>query len=229
MRKLIGSVPAKTRGAYCNIDLFAQLKGQRVGLLTPNPYLDAAACTELVREAARYLRSDYTHGGYGENRSVLWRDSYLKKRKAFTHLGYDINLDAHTPLYLPFEGTVCAVGDDTQNFGLHGWGRWCIVSSWDIRDHLFIFAHLGELPRVGREYGCGERFATIGAPETNGGWYPHVHVQVVDDTQHPFFAQENADRGDLEKFMNVLDGYATEDEFRRDAGRVYHDPMNWIW
>lgn len=94
---------------------------------------------------------------------------------------------------------------------------------------LFVFAHLGLLPKVDERFREGAQFATIGSSKVNGGWYPHVHVQVVNSSQHTFFSANNSRRDDYVEFMNVLDGYASVSDFARDAGRVYHDPLNWIW
>jgi hypothetical protein len=233
--KLLGVKFIDQRSAYCNLDLFAQMQGQGRDVDIRNPYLDAHMCAEMVSEAAQYLRANYTHGGYGEDRRVLWRGSYLEEGAKFIHLGHDTNVQAGTPLHMPFSGVVLAAGDDTEAFGPHGWGRWCIVQpNEDVglvkgKNVFVVFAHLGDVPSEGTEYSKGEQFATVGTPETNGGWYPHVHTQVVDAVQHPFFDVTNLHRNDWQRFMTELDGYASVEDFRRDAGRVYHDPLNWIW
>jgi hypothetical protein len=44
-----------------------------------------------------------------------------------------------------------------------------------------LFGHLAHegLPRPGERLAKGAPVGTVGTPEANGGWYPHLHLQSL--------------------------------------------------
>jgi len=100
------------------------------------------------------------------------------------HLGLDLFADAGTPVHAPLRGTVHAFVD---NRAALDYGP-VIILRHEIDDDSGFFTLYGHLSResldglaVGRVIERGEQLATLGAPDVNGGWTPHLHLQVLTD------------------------------------------------
>ena len=100
------------------------------------------------------------------------------------HLGLDLFADAGTPVFAPLRGTVHAFADNRAPLD---YGP-VIILRHDIPDGEPFFTLYGHLSReslegleVGRVIERGERFAWFGAADVNGGWTPHLHLQVFTD------------------------------------------------
>jgi len=100
------------------------------------------------------------------------------------HLGLDLFADAGTPVHAPLRGTVHAFADNraTLDYGP------VIILRHEIDDGTEFFTLYGHLSResldgltVGSVIDPGQSFATLGAPDVNGGWTPHLHLQVFTD------------------------------------------------
>lgn len=171
----------------------------------------------MVDESHRLLNTEFSYGGYLEDRSTLWQDSYLAKEGRFTHLGVDFNVPAGTPVAMCLNVQVIRVDDDTPEVG--GWGM-RVMAKVSHDDIVLIFAHLASkvLCKVGEVFRRGDVFATIGAPHENGGWYSHLHVQALSVERYREF----------EKHPQGLDGYAHAGE--PDLEHKYPNPMiRWVW
>ncbi|MEP6620387.1 MAG: aminotransferase class III-fold pyridoxal phosphate-dependent enzyme [bacterium] len=100
------------------------------------------------------------------------------------HIGLDLFATAGTPVYAPLDGEVHAA--DEHRIALD-YGAVIILKHYTndgvpfftLYGHLSAasFAHL----RVGQHVRRGEQIATLGVPEENGGWTPHLHLQVITD------------------------------------------------
>jgi murein DD-endopeptidase MepM/ murein hydrolase activator NlpD len=144
-----------------------------------NPLLDPDYCRDWVEGLHQSLRTNFSYGGYFEDRSHLWRGSYLKK---FTHLGIDFNVPSHTEVRNFTKGTVEKVIRDPDQDG--GWGGCVIVKIDKFDDLRLVFAHLNyhrqnDLPKEGDVIYYGQKIGTVAPSSENGGWYPHLHVQAV--------------------------------------------------
>ena len=100
------------------------------------------------------------------------------------HLGLDLFADAGTPVHAPLRGTVHAFAD---NRAALDYGP-VIILRHEMDDDTEFFTLYGHLSRaslggltVGRTIERGEQFATLGTPDVNGGWTPHLHLQVFTD------------------------------------------------
>lgn len=157
---------------------------------SPNPLLDPQFCTAWVEHIHRNKNWEYSWGGYMEHRGVLWRHSYLERDK-FNHLGVDVNYRVGAFVYCPVEFSVLDMHTDLDQDG--GWGGRMLVTTR--KDELVIFAHLN---LANLEYGKWYREMTIVgriAPiESNGGWFPHLHIQGLRDVS----------------LMENIDGYAKD-------------------
>jgi 4-aminobutyrate aminotransferase-like enzyme/Ser/Thr protein kinase RdoA (MazF antagonist)/murein DD-endopeptidase MepM/ murein hydrolase activator NlpD len=118
--------------------------------------------TELFRHAGNW--SD-------ENRTV--------------HLGIDLFADAGTPVFAPLDGTVHSVAD---NAAAGDYGPTIVLEHLVAGGSVKFFTLYGHLSAAsldgttpGQRVAAGERIAWLGDPEVNGGWPPHLHVQVIVD------------------------------------------------
>ena len=109
--------------------------------------------------------------------------SPLDERRTI-HLGLDLFADAGTPIHAPIAGTVHAFAD---NRAMLDYGPMIILRhTTDDGDEFFtLYGHLSRESldglSPGKSIARGERFATMGTPDVNIGWTPHVHLQIITD------------------------------------------------
>ena len=128
-------------------------------------------------------------GGYDEPRLVYVAPAFsLGPRPTdehrTIHIGLDLFAEAGTVVLAPLDGTVHAFADNAfpQDYG----PVIILRHETDTGDEFFtLYGHLSresltEL-RVGDRVRAGAPIATLGAPPVNGGWTPHLHMQVMLD------------------------------------------------
>jgi Ser/Thr protein kinase RdoA (MazF antagonist) len=100
------------------------------------------------------------------------------------HLGVDLFVPAGTPVRAPLPGVVHAFADNAapQDYGP------VVILRHETTDGTPFFTLYGHLARAslpplasGRRVAAGEEFATVGTQDENGGWPPHLHLQVLTD------------------------------------------------
>jgi 4-aminobutyrate aminotransferase-like enzyme/Ser/Thr protein kinase RdoA (MazF antagonist) len=128
-------------------------------------------------------------GRYGEPRLVYTSSMFGSSQKPTDerrtiHLGIDVFAKAGDPIYAPLEGSVCAFNN---NSAPQDYGPVIILkhSTEDGDAFYTLYGHLSEQSLIGLSVGKpvakGEQLATIGAPDVNGGWTPHLHFQIILD------------------------------------------------
>ncbi|MEM7201692.1 MAG: aminotransferase class III-fold pyridoxal phosphate-dependent enzyme [Planctomycetota bacterium] len=147
------------------------------------------ALTRRIEARLREAGAELGLGRYDEARVLYASDGFAadgEERSAprTVHLGVDLFAPAGTPVLAPFDGEVWSVADNDAPLD---YGPTLIlqhepapnVRFWTLYGHLDpeVLERLAAGQRVGR----GERVAAIGAPPRNGGWPPHLHLQVVAD------------------------------------------------
>lgn len=143
-----------------------------------SPLLNPIFCDAyLTREAQRRGAHLYA-GGYLEDRRDIWRGSYLTP-DASVHLGVDVQAPAGAPVTSPVTGTLHEAWTDPDAEG--GWGGRAIIERVD--GSLYIIAHLDLSPALTPDdpVSVGTPLGAVAPRERNGGWFPHVHLQVVRD------------------------------------------------
>lgn len=128
-------------------------------------------------------------GRYDEPR-LLYTSSFfaagsnpLEGRRTI-HIGLDLFAEAGTPIYAPFAGTVHAFAD---NHAPLDYGPLIILrhETDDGTEFFTLYGHLSRESLAGLTAGAaiarGDRIATMGTPEVNVGWTPHLHLQVITD------------------------------------------------
>lgn len=141
-------------------------------------------------------------GGFLEDRSLLW--SGFEESKKMIHLGIDINnLQVGSSVTLPCSATVVHVFKDTSK--LNGWGGRLIfkLSQPYLGADYLLYGHLDpeRLPANGTRFNLGDIVGYLGDVTVNGGWFIHLHVQLIKEAM--FKSYENLDK---------LDGYLLDSD-----------------
>jgi hypothetical protein len=208
-----------------NLDRAARERQQELPRLSSpvclNPFLDPVVCEGWIKKLALEHDCDFTYGGYLEDRRFLWATSYLDSTKAFLHLGVDFNLPYGTEVAALFDGEVVRVDDDLDQEG--GWGPRVIIrpdNSSGLSRPVCIFAHLTTPQvRVGDRIKAGSVIAAVGKAPLNGNWFPHLHVQTVEEKHFSSLLQDG---------LRSLDGYGSENS-RADLLTRFPNPLQFDW
>ena len=149
------------------------------GSLCPeNPFaLTEAEAARLGRDDSRWL------GRHGEPRLIYTGPGFTGPTKSdnrrTVHLGLDLFAPAGTPLHAPLPGVVVSAGyeDGAQSYG----GKLILRHDTPEGPFFTLWGHLAAgcaTLRPGQPVAAGEGFARLGTPEENGGWAPHLHLQL---------------------------------------------------
>ncbi|MBP9669448.1 MAG: peptidoglycan DD-metalloendopeptidase family protein [Candidatus Pacebacteria bacterium] len=214
------------RYGYLNLDLAAQMwLTERGHTLRTKILKSPQVAHEMEEDSHARFGLKWSHGGWMEDRSVLRRGSYLDEKELYLHLGIDLNVNPRTMVYSTVQGTVVYVGDDSHTFGTGGWGNHCILYIENLRMAL-LYAHLGHIGKqlVGMEVAPGTPLSTVGETHENGGWRPHLHMQLVRMPPECVHWTTKS----WERFSEEIDGYARLDTLAESARR-YPDPTPLIF
>lgn len=128
-------------------------------------------------------------GPWGEERSVyageMFVSRFIEKARRTRHLGLDLFMAAGTKVFTPLAATVASVEIEKDPLGygcliaLRHEPEGCppFISLWG---HLAHEA-MGRL-KAGDRLEAGALVGEMGAPSENGGWAPHLHLQLSTDT-----------------------------------------------
>ena len=150
---------------------------------------DEPHLTARVDEQMRTANVRVAVGRYDEPRLIYVAPAFATGPRAIDehrtiHIGLDLFAGAGTPVHAPIDGVVHAFADNAarQDYGP------AIVLRHETDDGTEFFTLYGHLSReslrgleLGRRVRAGEQIATLGAPDVNGGWTPHLHLQVITD------------------------------------------------
>ncbi len=119
-------------------------------------------------------------GKYLEERKNLLRDyPNIMEEERYYHLGLDIIVPYDTPLLSPLDAEVHSVGKETQIGNYGGY----VILRHEVKEVVFysLYGHL-KTPHtvgVGDKLSAGQEFARIGQESDSGGWFCHVHLQIL--------------------------------------------------
>ncbi|WP_051897641.1 aminotransferase class III-fold pyridoxal phosphate-dependent enzyme [Sciscionella sediminilitoris] len=142
----------------------------------------AAVDTAIARQRAAGAAT-LSIGRYREDRVVYRSAAFASAQgeRRSVHMGIDVFAAAGAEVFSPFAGTVAAAefrGADYDYGGVllleyrtgSGTPFWLLVGHLDRESVTGI--------RAGQGIGRGERIGRVGAAGENGGWPPHIHVQL---------------------------------------------------
>ena len=130
-------------------------------------------------------------GRYDEDRSCYDGEQFRTDapETRSVHLGIDLFIEAETPLHAMLPGIVETVVDNAMPYD---YGP-TVITRHHTPDGVPFWVLYGHLSRrtlttvqPGQQVQAGQVVAYVGDPTVNGGWAPHVHVQVITDLMaHP--------------------------------------------
>lgn len=150
---------------------------------------DEAHLTPQVFGAMRDAGVRVAVGRYDEPRLLYVTPLFagggrITDERRTVHLGLDLFAEAGSPVYAPLAGTVQAFADNAAPLD---YGP-VLVLRHETDHGAEFFTLYGHLSReslrglaVGQPVARGERIATLGTPAVNGGWTPHLHLQIIVD------------------------------------------------
>ncbi len=100
------------------------------------------------------------------------------------HLGVDLYKSTGSPVYAPMDGRVHSFNNNTAHLD---YGPTIIIEHQTDEGQRFytLYGHLSpdslQQLSVGAKIERGDLLGHIGEPETNGGWPPHLHFQIIID------------------------------------------------
>jgi 4-aminobutyrate aminotransferase-like enzyme/Ser/Thr protein kinase RdoA (MazF antagonist) len=145
--------------------------------------------TARVASAMRIANVKLAIGKYDEPRLFYTAPEFGSKsdpaaEHRMVHIGLDLFAPVGTPVLTPLDGVVHAFADNRapQDYGP------VIVLRHETDDGTPFFTLYGHLSRksldklaVGAIVKAGEQIATLGPAAVNGGWTPHLHLQLITD------------------------------------------------
>lgn len=119
-------------------------------------------------------------GRYLEERAQLLRHyPQMIREGRVIHAGVDVVVPAGTALCAPLEGTVHLTGFED---GLGNYGGYVVLRHERERTTVFtLYGHLDRRHgvRCGQVVRAGDQIGMVGGGEDSGGWFTHVHLQVI--------------------------------------------------
>ena len=148
-----------------------------------------APLTKSIWEKMEAANVDFSIGRYAENRhlyaaSGFGDGQYPTQEKRTNHIGLDLFCEAGLPVFAPFDATVvyASIIDLPLDYG-----GMLVLKHQTPEGHPFytLYGHLShetlEYIAIGQQIKAGQKIATIGENHENGGWPPHLHLQIIID------------------------------------------------
>jgi len=159
-------------------------------MLGANPLnAELAQLTELIRTDMASHGVEFAFGRYGEARGSYSGEafggaSYATNERRTEHLGIDIFCRPGTAVYAPLDSTVELV---SNNLSPLDYGPVVVLrhKTSDGQPFYSLYGHLHlastALLVAGQYIAKGDKFAEVGNEVENGGWTPHLHLQLILD------------------------------------------------
>jgi 4-aminobutyrate aminotransferase-like enzyme/Ser/Thr protein kinase RdoA (MazF antagonist) len=123
-------------------------------------------------------------GGYGEPRPIYGGGEFgdgITRNRRQRHLGIDVTASVGQAISAPIDGTILMRGTAGAPFDYGGW----LVLEHSAAGHFFwsLYGHLDPASLTAHQPGdrisAGQAIGLIGCEIVNGGWWPHVHFQLL--------------------------------------------------
>ncbi|MGK0300065.1 MAG: 4-aminobutyrate aminotransferase-like enzyme/Ser/Thr protein kinase RdoA (MazF antagonist) [Planctomycetota bacterium] len=178
-----------------------------------NPLLfDAEEAAHRIHKAMRDANTELAIGRYAEPRPLYTDAAFgdhgpISDRRT-VHLGIDVFAPAGTEVMSPLPGHV----HDTEVCEGHLDYGGLVILRHQLPDGTVFGTLYGHLDPEsiaelcpGQAIDAGESFASLGSPQDNGGWPPHLHLQVLaaDPARLPDVPRGVADPDDLEWHLRI--------------------------
>ena len=155
----------------------------------------------------------YTYGGFGEDRTKLWEGFEPEALKMY-HLGVDFNnLPVNQQVASLSDGQVVYILNDKTKF--NGWRTRVIIKDYQT---YYLYGHLNKTPlTINQIINKYDIIGEIGDTNENGGWFPHLHLQIMQQKY-------------IDKFNSLLDidGYDFIKDITHFDSMGILDPMKFV-
>jgi 4-aminobutyrate aminotransferase-like enzyme/Ser/Thr protein kinase RdoA (MazF antagonist) len=156
---------------------------------TTDQWRDQRRFSQLVEEELAAARAPVGIGRYDEVRAIYTTDLFRVEGNdgpewRTVHLGIDVGAPSGTAIHAPLAGTVHSFRDNNT---AGDYGPTVVLEHTSAEHPTFwtLYGHLNHatLARltVGQAIEAGDVLGWLGDVGVNGGWWPHVHVQVICD------------------------------------------------
>ncbi|MEY8021196.1 peptidoglycan DD-metalloendopeptidase family protein [Muriicola sp. SD30] len=148
---------------------------------------DPPACQEYIDSVLVKNKARVAYGGYLERRNLYSGNEAFSEgeERRDVHLGVDFWTEAGTAVLVPIDGEV----QSFRNNAVKGDYGPTIILRHTIKGVVFhsLYGHLSleSLDGLfeGKRFKKGEVLATLGTPEENVNYAPHLHFQLILDIQ----------------------------------------------
>lgn len=172
---LDGNIPVSQ---YCEIDLSVTNKElQHVDLTDP------VSCQAYVDRVLKQNDAQVAYGGYLEQRNLYAdKPSFTTAGGARNiHLGVDFWAPAGTAVMAPLEGVVHSFRNNNTK---GDYGPTIILQHQsDTTPFYTLYGHLSleslEDLSIGKSFKAGSRLGSLGTPDINVNYAPHLHFQLI--------------------------------------------------
>lgn len=114
-----------------------------------------------------------------ERRNILRGSINIINEKRIYHLGLDIIVPYNSVVFCPLDGYVYKFGKETQKGNYGGY----LIMKHKINNQTFysLYGHLKTPLKVqlGQKILAGQELARIGKETDSGGWFCHLHLQII--------------------------------------------------
>ena len=119
-------------------------------------------------------------GKYLEERKNILKGSInIINEKRIYHLGLDIIVPYNSVVFCPLDGYVHKLGKENQKGNYGGY----LILKHQVNNHTFysLYGHLKTPHKVqlGEKILAGQELALIGKESDSGGWFCHLHLQII--------------------------------------------------
>lgn len=157
-------------------------------LLIPNPDVveDDSRFSRLIQDALMESGAEIGIGPYSEPRLIYTTDQYRQRGEYRTiHLGVDLFCKSGTSVFAAFDGVIHSTG--TNRLPRDNGPTIVVEHNVGKSGPVFytLYAHLSseslKRTKPGAQVRAGQRIGEVGPSDENGGWPPHLHIQLVVD------------------------------------------------
>ncbi|MFS4494637.1 peptidoglycan DD-metalloendopeptidase family protein [Maribacter sp. 2308TA10-17] len=167
---------------YCRIDL-SNLNPDLKDIAITRP----DDCQNYINSILKKNDALVAYGGYLEKRNLYSDKSSFTKHEAVRniHLGIDFWTKAYTRVITPIKGKVHSFQNNTT---IGDYGP-TIILEHDMDGAVFytLYGHLSLASianiQIGQEFEKGSVLSTLGTPDINVNYAPHLHFQIIIDLE----------------------------------------------
>ncbi|WP_396635095.1 peptidoglycan DD-metalloendopeptidase family protein [Maribacter sp. R86514] len=177
---LDAAIPAD---AYVTLDLSKQNKD-----LSDLDITDYTICQNYIDNVLTNKKGVIAYGGYLEHRNLYSdKEGFTSSSKPIRniHLGMDFWCATGTKVLVPIDGKVHSF---KNNATVGDYGPTIIlehvlndITFYSLYGHLAVDSLLGLY--IGKDFKAGEVLATLGTPDINVNYAPHLHFQIIKDLE----------------------------------------------